>query len=92
MLSLMDDQVTRVVLDELREMFGLAAQPEFVRVSRWPRSMAQYTIGHAARVKRIHEAVAKMPWLHLTGNAYNGIGIPDCIALSKSVSERILRC
>lgn len=90
-LSLMDDQVVRVVLDELREMFGLAAKPEFARISRWPRSMAQYTVGHAARVRRIQEAAARMPWLRLAGNAYSGIGIPDCIALSKSVSQTIAR-
>jgi len=88
-LSLLDDQVVRVVLDELREICGLTAQPEFTRISRWPRSMAQYTVGHAARVKRINEAAAKTPWLQLAGNAYNGIGIPDCIALSKSVAESI---
>jgi oxygen-dependent protoporphyrinogen oxidase len=88
-LSLLDDQVTHAVREELREMFGLDAQPEFVRISRWPRSMAQYTVGHAARVERIREAAARMPWLHLTGNAYNGIGIPDCIALSKLVAEKL---
>lgn len=88
-LSLLDDQVTHAVREELREMFGLDAQPEFVRISRWPRSMAQYTVGHAARIERIREAAARIPWLHLTGNAYNGIGIPDCIALSKSVAEKL---
>jgi oxygen-dependent protoporphyrinogen oxidase len=88
-LSLDDGQVRSVVLAELREILGLEAQPEFVRVSRWPRSMAQYTVGHAARIERIREAAARLPWLHLTGNAYTGIGIPDCIALAKSAAARI---
>ncbi|HUI82460.1 MAG TPA: protoporphyrinogen oxidase [Bryobacteraceae bacterium] len=82
-----DDAVTAVVLDELREIAGVRAQPKFTRVSRWPQSMAQYTVGHADRLKEIETRVAALPGLHLAGNAYEGIGIPDCIRMGKRAAE-----
>jgi oxygen-dependent protoporphyrinogen oxidase len=50
--------------------------------------MAQYTPGHLARVARIEQAVKKIPDLAIGGNAFHGIGVPDCIRMGKeAVSE-----
>ena len=55
--------------------------------------MAQYTIGHKARVAQIMEAIQSVPGLELAGNAYEGIGIPDCIRMGKAAAIRIAgRC
>ena len=82
-----DDTVTAVVREELRVIAGVEAQPTFTRVSRWPQSMAQYTVGHPDRLKEIEARAAALPGLHLAGNAYEGIGIPDCIRLGKRAAE-----
>ncbi|HEV3330807.1 MAG TPA: protoporphyrinogen oxidase [Bryobacteraceae bacterium] len=82
-----DDAVTAVVMEELREIAGIEARPKFTRVSRWPSSMAQYTVGHPERLKEIEARVAQLPGLQLAGNAYEGIGIPDCIRLGKRAAE-----
>jgi len=74
----------------LREILGLTAQPVFTRVHRWPRSMAQYTVGHRRRVERIEERRKAIPGLELAGNAYTGIGVPDCARMGKQAAERIL--
>jgi protoporphyrinogen/coproporphyrinogen III oxidase len=84
-----DEQIIAAVLIELREMMGVRARPRFTRVFRWPRSMAQYTVGHAQRVAGIEERVAAIPGLHVVGNGYRGIGIPDCVRMAKQVAERI---
>ena len=84
-----DEAVTAAVLQELRQIAGLRAQPKFVRVFRWPRSMAQYTVGHPQRLAEIEARVKATPGLHLAGNAYEGIGIPDCIRLGKRAAEAI---
>ena len=60
------------------------------RVSRWPLSMAQYTVGHAARLREISERAANVPGLYLAGNAYEGIGIPDCIRSGRQAAAKIL--
>jgi oxygen-dependent protoporphyrinogen oxidase len=51
--------------------------------------MAQYTVGHEKRVERIEAILQSIPRLHLVGNAYHGIGIPDCIRMGKEAAERI---
>jgi oxygen-dependent protoporphyrinogen oxidase len=59
-------------------------------VSRWPKSMAQYVVGHAARLKEIEARTAEIPGLYLAGNAYAGIGIPDCIRTGRQAAARIV--
>jgi protoporphyrinogen/coproporphyrinogen III oxidase len=84
-----DETVSRIVARALREIAGIAAAPRFVRIRRWPLSMAQYTVGHPQRMDEIQGRVKAIPGLQLAGNAYEGIGIPDCIRLGKRAAEAI---
>jgi protoporphyrinogen/coproporphyrinogen III oxidase len=84
-----DDALVETVRQELCEIMGVHAQPIFWRVARWPRSMAQYTVGHQKRVEEIETRLSGTPGVHLVGNAYYGIGIPDCVRMGKQVAERI---
>ena len=86
-----DDAVTAAVLGELHEIVGFRAEPLFRRIFRWPRSMAQYTVGHPRRLAEIEARAAAIPGLHLAGNAYQGIGIPDCIRMGKQAAETIAK-
>jgi protoporphyrinogen/coproporphyrinogen III oxidase len=74
---------------EVREKMGIAATPIERRVTRWPLSMAQYTVGHEARVKQIETLLDRTPGLHIAGNAYHGIGIPDCVRMGKAAADKI---
>jgi oxygen-dependent protoporphyrinogen oxidase len=85
-----DESIVAAVTAELLEIVGITARPRFSRVFRWPRSMAQYTVGHPQRLAEIERRVLEIPGLHLAGNAYRGIGIPDCIRMGKQAAERIL--
>lgn len=76
---------------EVKEKLGITAEPLFVREYPWPESMPQYHLGHAKLVRIIDEMLADLPGLHVVGNAYHGIGIPDCIRMGKMVAERIAR-
>ena len=51
--------------------------------------MAQYHLGHAARVTRIRELTGRLPALALCGNAYEGAGLPDCVRGGESAAETI---
>lgn len=82
-----DEAIVAGVLEELRDIVGLRAAPRFTRISRWPRSMAQYTPGHDARVTELEQRLP--PGLHVAGNAYRGIGIPDCVRMGKAAAERM---
>ena len=76
--------------DEVREKIGITAEPLFVRETSWPLSMPQFNVGHSEIVKVIEEMLKEFPGLHLVGNAYYGIGIPDCIRMGKAAAERIV--
>jgi len=85
-----DDGLVAIAREELRAILGLTAAPIYSGVYRWPRSMAQYTVGHGARLKEIESHASAVPGLHLAGNAYTGIGIPDCIRMGRQAAARII--
>jgi len=84
-----DDALVFAMRQEIREIAGVRAEPLFSEVFRWPRSMAQYTVGHAARMAELESRMASLPGLHLAGNGYNGIGVPDCVRMGKQAAEGI---
>ncbi len=85
-----DDAIVDAVTAELHDIAGITAHPKFSRISRWPRSMAQYPVGHGERNAELETRVAAIPGLYLAGNAYQGIGIPDCIRLGRAAGQKIL--
>ena len=82
-----DQQIIRMVLRDLQEIMGIRSEPLFTRIHRWERSMAQYSVGHLERLQEITGLLSKQPGLFLTGNAYKGIGIPDCIDASSTAAS-----
>jgi oxygen-dependent protoporphyrinogen oxidase len=85
-----DESLIAIAREELRTILGLTAAPIYSGVYRWPRSMAQYIVGHGARLKEIESHASAIPRLHLAGNAYTGIGIPDCIRMGRQAAASIL--
>jgi len=93
--ALLDESDEALVATVRREMseilgaktFSAAAEPEHAQVSRWRRAMAQYAVGHRERMQRIAARVAELPGLRLVGNAYDGIGVPDCIRLGRQAAR-----
>jgi oxygen-dependent protoporphyrinogen oxidase len=90
-----DEELITVVRRELTSILGeeiidRGAMPEHTQVSRWRRAMAQYAVGHQEKMERIHARVAELPDLWLAGNAYDGIGIPDCIRLGRQAAKELL--
>lgn len=86
-IDIPDEQLLQEVRAELKDLVGVTATPIFHRISRWRGAMAQYGIGHKDRVAEIRKLAANHPGLHLTGNAYDGIGIPDCIRGAKTAAS-----
>ena len=75
-----DADLVQVSRHDLEEATGLTAAPVETRVTRWDDGLPQYPVGHHARVDRIREHLAKLPGLAVCGAAYDGVGIPACIA------------
>jgi protoporphyrinogen/coproporphyrinogen III oxidase len=89
-LQLPDDEILTIVRAELRQIVGLNAEPLFTRVYRWKGAMAQYVVGHLERLQRIEGVLKQWPGLVLAGNAYLGIGVPDCVRSGEAAAQQIL--
>jgi len=89
-----DAALVAAVRRELTQILGASiisrdAQPEHTQVSRWKRAMAQYAVGHQDKMQKIRARAAELPGLKLAGNAYDGIGIPDCIRLGRQAAKEL---
>jgi len=85
-----DAELIALVRHDLRVLFGIEAAPVDARVTRWGGGLPQYAVGHLSRVARIRDAVAAVPGLAVCGAAYDGIGIPACIASARAAVDRVL--
>lgn len=85
-----DDELIALVRNELAEITGITAQPLMAKAFRWHRALPQYNIGHKDRLGRIERTIADHPRLSVTGSAYRGIGIPDCIGNARREAAALL--
>lgn len=85
-----DEKIAETVCGEVRSQLGISAEPLSTIISRWPEAIPQYRIGHRQIVERIFTALKNFPGLYLTGNAYQGTGMPDCIRHASQTADQIL--
>ncbi|HVO22899.1 MAG TPA: protoporphyrinogen oxidase [Candidatus Margulisiibacteriota bacterium] len=84
-----DAAMAASVRRELRELLGITSEPLLTRIHRHPQAMPQYRVGHLDRMARIAAALVQHPGLALAGNAYRGVGIPDCIHSGELAAEAV---
>lgn len=85
-----DAELVALAMAEMTEVMGVRGLPRDSRVTRWGGSLPQYQVGHLDRVARIRSAVAVQPGLAVCGAAYDGLGVPACIATARTAVGRIL--
>ncbi len=90
MAEMPDEQLLPIVLDELGKLLKITGEPKFTSIAHWPRTMPQYHVGHKELVAGIEARVEGLAGLELAGNAYHGVGIPDCIHTGETAAERTL--
>jgi len=84
-----DAQIAEAVELDFGRLMGVKAKRVFQTVYKWARSMPQYVVGHAARVSRLHAAMLPHKGLTLTGNYFDGVGMPDSIRCAKEAAKHI---
>jgi oxygen-dependent protoporphyrinogen oxidase len=84
-----DDRLLAALRADLRLALGITAAPGFVHLTRWPRAIPQYHLGHLERVAWIEERAARYPGLFLGGNAYRGVALNDCTEQAEVLAGRI---
>jgi oxygen-dependent protoporphyrinogen oxidase len=86
-----DDKLVSLVQNELADIIGLDGEPEFQRIYRYEKAIAQYELGHYKKLEALDAAAARHRGLYLTGNAYRGIAVNDCIANSVRLAAEMAR-
>jgi len=85
-----DAELAALAAADLHDATGVRGRPADVRVSRWGGGLPQYSVGHLERVARIRAGVAALPGLAICGAAYDGVGIPACIATARLAADQVL--
>ncbi|MGM7682783.1 protoporphyrinogen oxidase [Cytobacillus sp. Hm23] len=86
-----DDEIIKVVLEDLNKTMNITSDPEFSIITRWKKSMPQYTVGHKERVENVKEVMEKeLPGVFLAGSSFEGLGIPDCIDQGEEAVKKVL--
>ena len=85
-----DGEIIADARAELNQLLGVQGAPVLARVYRWPAGNAQYDVGHLERVRQMHNLCADFPGLYLSGSAYEGIGIPDCVHQGQQTAAKVL--
>lgn len=91
MFALDEEKMVAAVRRDLKDLLGIEAAPVFAHVEKWPRSMAQYRLGHIESIARIRSRLGDFPTLALCGNAYDGAGLPDCVRGGESAAEQLCK-
>lgn len=87
LFELNDEEVISLAREELESLIGARGEPILVDVARHARGMPQYTLGHLERMAAIHERAARHSGLLLAGNAFSGVGIPDCLRQGREAAD-----
>ena len=85
-----DADLAALAAAELAEATGITASSVAQRVTRWGGALPQYNVGHLDRVAAIRAAVATQPGLAVAGAAYDGVGIPACVATARAAAQQVL--
>jgi oxygen-dependent protoporphyrinogen oxidase len=89
--SLSDEELLSLVRTELSGILGVEGEPLVRQVARWDQTMPQFHVGHCGRLEQIRQHLRTLPHLHLAGNGYEGVGLPQCIRSGESAATALVR-
>jgi oxygen-dependent protoporphyrinogen oxidase len=90
--ELSDEEIVQRVRRDLKEIMGIEVEPSFYEVTRLLHSMPQYPVGHLQTIQDARQQLKEvMPEVFLSGAAYEGVGLPDCIQQGKEAAQQVMR-
>jgi protoporphyrinogen/coproporphyrinogen III oxidase len=85
-----EEELTELVLGDLKRLMNITARPLFTEITRLPKSMPQYPVGHLQQVAELtRQLKGSLPGVYATGAAFYGVGLPDCIKQAKELAEQM---
>ncbi|MHB8708729.1 MAG: protoporphyrinogen oxidase [Desulfuromonadales bacterium] len=90
-IGLSDTEVLARTRSDLRDIMGITEKPDFVRIFRHPQAIPQYLSGHARRLAAVADRLQAHSGLFVTGNAFFGVGLNDCVHASNRTAEQVVK-
>ncbi len=90
-LDLDDEEIVHRTVAELDRIYGVRGEPERAWVFRHPQAIAEYEVGHLARLAALDRALARTPGVFLAGSSYRGIAVNACLKDAAPVADRVRR-
>ncbi|MDP3939672.1 MAG: protoporphyrinogen oxidase [Deltaproteobacteria bacterium] len=90
LVGMPEEPLMEMILADLRKALGPLPDPVFRHVTRWPRAIPQYELGHGRFVSLARDLEDRVPGLHIAGNILNGISVADCVENAARLCERLL--
>lgn len=85
-----DADLASLAAADLAMATGVQGPPADARVTRWGGGLPQYSVGHLGRVARVRSGLAHQPGLAVCGAAYDGVGIPACVATARLAVDQVV--
>lgn len=85
-----DEGLVATARQALARAMGVTAPPHLVHVVRVPAGLPQYAVHHLARIERVETSLRALPGIWVTGNAFRGVGLPDCIRQGSEAADAVL--
>ena len=89
LVELGDEELLALVRQELSAIMGLHARPTLTRIFRWHKANPQYDVGHLDRVGEMYALCEAQPGLFITGSAFEGVGLPDCVRQGQQTASKV---
>jgi protoporphyrinogen/coproporphyrinogen III oxidase len=88
-VKLSSEEMLETVQRDLRTTMGITAKPVLLEQVIWKQGIPQYILGHVQKVQSIMENLKQHEGLYLTGNAYYGVGVNDCVREAKRTANAL---
>ena len=86
-LLLSDAELLGRVESDMDGIIGIEGAPEITTIYRWKQGIPQYKIGHDKVIAGIEAELKSFENIYITGNAYYGIGLNDCVKQSYAIAR-----
>ena len=89
-LAMADDAtVAETVYAEHAALLGAKVRPQWNAITRWPRAIPQYELGHLERLAVVAAAEARLPGLKFCANYRGGVSVGDCLVNGATTGESV---
>ena len=86
---LSDEQLLKLVLNDLRDLLGIGEKPAFVRIRKWPKAIPQYKVGYAKIQQLFNDWEERFAGLYFAGNFRRGISLGDSVLCAHETVEKM---